>query len=129
MTFSNKSALVEHVKLEEYRKENVIDTHYITVATIRPKTKLPKGSRLVRYYKFEDANGNRLTFGTIYADSKYVNDTCVVHYIKNTYDQETRIRNRLKTDDILNDFYSFNVYTADNKKFYIKRRNHHERIL
>ena len=126
MTFCNKSALVEQVKLQRYQQENMIDTRYITVATKRPKTKLPKGSRLVRYYKFTDGNSNRLIFGIIYADSIYVYETSVPHYLKGTYDQDVRMQQRKKTDEILNDYCSFRVYTADNKKFYMERKELNE---
>lgn len=121
MSFGNKSALVEQARLQQYQQENYIDTRYITIATIRPKTKIPKNSRLVRYYKFADDKDNRLIFGMIYADSKYVNDNCCTHYIKDTYNKECRAYQRNKTDCLLNEIYSMKVYTADNKKFYVKR--------
>ena len=120
ISFGNKSALVEQVRLQQYQQENMIDTRYITVATKRPKTKLPKGSRLVRYYKFTDGNSNRLIFGMIYADSIYVYETSVPHYLKGTYDQDIRMQQRKKTDEILNYYYFFKVYTADNRKFYME---------
>ena len=121
MSFGNKSALVEQARLQQYQQENYIDTRYIAIATIKPKTKIPKNSRLVRYYKFADDKDNRLIFGMIYADSKYVNDNCCTHYIKDTYNKEYRAYQRNKTDCLLNEIYSMKVYTADNKKFYVKR--------
>ena len=122
MTFSNKSALVEQIRLQQYREENKMNTHDLILSTVRATTKLNSKHRLVRYYIFtDDNNNNRVIFGMIFADSDYVNENCVLHYIKNTYDQNTRLYQRCKTDNILNETYSVKVYTSDNKKFYMER--------
>lgn len=120
MSFGNKSALVAQVQLQQYQKENYMNTHEIIISTVRAKTKLPKNSRLVRYYKLNDGKDNRLIFGMIYVDSEYVNSICVNHHVKNTYDEGIRELQRKKSDEILNDYYFFKVYTADNRKFYME---------